>query len=121
MSEETIEQTMERLKREDEVKERAFQKRLEEFDAEARRYRAEKEEEQRSKERAVEKELREKQERREQEMKDSALHSWVVSGGSEEDFGEAWPSLKVEMLKARTLEAEERSRIATQRHMRSTF
>jgi len=121
MSEETIEQVKARLKREDEKKERAFQKRRKELEAEARRYQAEKEKEQRARERAVQEELREKQEEREQEMKESVLYSWVASGGSEEDFEGAWPSLKVEMLKQRTLEAEERSRIATQRHYSSTL
>jgi len=121
MPEETIEQVKERLRKADEEKEKGFQKRLKEMDADAQRYQAEKEKEQRAKERAVEKELKEKQEKREQEMRDSALHSWVASGGSEEDFEEAWPSLKVEMLKRRTLEAEEHARVATQCHFSRTF
>jgi hypothetical protein len=45
-------------------------------------------------------------------MKDSTLHSWVASGGSEEEFEQEWPTLRREMLRQRTLEREESARAA---------
>jgi hypothetical protein len=118
---ETIEQIKARLKREDEKKERAFQKRLEDIKADNRRYRAEKEEEERAKRLAIEKLHREHQEKREQEMKASALHSWVVAGGTEASFEKEWPTLKVEMLRARTLEIEAEGRRGQLEHLREAF
>jgi hypothetical protein len=121
MSEETIEQVKARLKREDEKKERARQKTLAEFDADAARYRAEKEEEQREKERASEKLIRERQEERVLQMKESARSSYLDAGGTEEEFEKAWPEIKAEMLKRRTLEGDSQARADFQRAMWSSF
>jgi hypothetical protein len=118
---ETVEEIKTRLNREDEEKEKAFQKRLKEIDAGNAKWRAEKEKEQRAKELATEKLISERQEKREQEMKDSARNSYLVAGGSEEDFEEAWPEIKAEMLKRRTIEAEAQTRARLQRHYSYTF
>jgi hypothetical protein len=91
-----------RLKSEDEVKEEAFQKRLEQIRAEQAPLRAERE----AKEQAEEQERRnlldEARQMREQEMKDSACSSWLDAGGRAEEFEQEWPSLRTEMLKRRT-------------------
>jgi hypothetical protein len=103
---ESIEQMKARLKRDDEEKEEAFQKRLEEIKEGQAPWRAE----QKAKERAEEQKRRklhdDARQRREQEMKDSARSSWLGAGGTAEEFEEEWPSLRTEMLRRRTLEAE---------------
>ena len=95
---ETIEQMKARLKREDEEKEEAWQRRRDELKARADRYRAEKdaekEKEERAKRQAVEKGREERQRAEERRMKESALASWLAGGGSEAEFEEAWPSLR---------------------------
>ena len=48
-------------------------------------------------------------------MKDSALRSWLDAGGKAEEFEEEWPSLRTEMLRRRTLEAETNARTAQRR------
>ena len=116
MTAESIEQMKAaRLKREDEKKEEAFQKRLEEIKESQAPWRAE----QKAKERAEEQERRMLLEgarhKREQEMKKSALVSWESSGGTEAEFEEEWPSLRTEMLRRRTLEAETDARAAHRR------
>ena len=68
---ETIGQIKERLRREDEEREQAWQRG--EMEAQAEGYRQEKDREQQAKALAVERELQEKREQREQEMKTSAM------------------------------------------------
>jgi len=121
VAEETIEQVKARLKKQDEEKEKARQKKLAEFDAVAQRYRAEKEKEQREKERASQKLIREAQEERALQMKDGARLSYLDAGGTDEEFEEAWPQIKAEMLKQRALEGDSRARLEFQRSMLQTF
>lgn len=54
-------------------------------------------------------------------MKDSVLRSWVHAGGSEEDFEQAWPSLKAEILKRRTIESQADARRGLSEHIRREF
>ena len=115
MTEETIEQLKARLKREEEEKERAFQKKLKEIHAGAAPWRAEKEKEEREKELRQKKLVRESQEKRAQEMKDDALRSYLDAGGTQEDFEEAWPEIKAEMLKRAAIEGESPPRAQSMR------
>ena len=73
MTGETVEQLKDRLRKEDEAKEEAFQKRLEQLRADTAKYRAEKEAEQRTKQQERERLLAGVRESREREMKESAL------------------------------------------------
>lgn len=121
MSEETIEQAMARLKRQDEEKERAWQKRRKELEAEAQRYRAQKEQEQREKELAVEKLHEDLRQKREQEMKDDALRPWLDAGGTHEEFEQAWPEIRDALLFGRALGGVSATRAASFRHAISGF
>jgi hypothetical protein len=115
MTTKSIEQLKARLKRNDEEKEEAFQKRLEEIREGNALWRAEQEAKKRAEEQERRKLLDDARHKREQEMKDSALRCWLDAGGTAEEFEEEWPSLRTEMLKRRTLETETNSRAA---HMR---
>ena len=103
---ETIEQVKARLKRQDEEKEKAFQKRLEEIREAQAPWRAEQEAKERAEEQERQKLLDDARHKREQEMKDSAHRSWLDAGGRAEEFEDEWPALRTEMLRRRTLEAE---------------
>ena len=103
MTTESIEQMNARLKREEEEKEEAFQKRLEQIRAEQAPLRAEREAKEQAEEQQRRKLLDEARQRREQEMKKSACFD---SGGTAEEFEDEWASLRTEMLRRRTLEAE---------------
>jgi hypothetical protein len=99
MATESIEQLKARLKREDEAKEEAFQKRLQEIRESQAEFRAERE----AKERAEHKERQELHEelrqKREQEMKDSARVGWFDAGGTGEEFEREWPAMRTQMLR----------------------
>jgi hypothetical protein len=103
MTGETVEQLKDRLRKEDEAKEEAFQKRLEQLRADTAKYRAEKEAEERTKQQERERLLAGVRESRERETKDSALRPWLDAGGTEEEFEQEWPQLRREMLKERAL------------------
>jgi hypothetical protein len=125
MTEETIEQIKARLKRADEEKERAFQKRLKEIDAEQAQWRKEREAAE-----AAERERREAEFKRrqaeharaeeEREKEDSRLR-WVAAGGTEVAFEKAWPGLWEETLKRRTLEGDNQARVDSARHFIRSF
>jgi hypothetical protein len=115
MTPETVEQLKARLKRQDEEKEEAFKKRLERAYADNAGWRAEQAQKKRLEEQERERLHAGARESREQEMKKSALVSWESSGGTEAEFEEEWPSLRTEMLRRRTLEAETNARAAQRR------
>jgi hypothetical protein len=125
MSQETIAEIKARLKRQDEERERARQKTLNEIRAEQAKWRAEKEREQRAREEATQKLIKERQEERaqveEHRTKELARASWVDAGGSEVDFEKAWPEMWQQTLVARALEGESQARLASQRHIVETF
>ena len=111
----SIEQVKARLRKEDEEKERAFQKRMEEVREGQAAWRAEQEAEERPEQNRRQKLIDDARQKREREMRDSALASWKANGGTEEEFTEEWPSLRTEMLRRRTLEGEEQARTAQRR------
>jgi hypothetical protein len=125
MSEETIEQIKARLKKREEEKKRAFEKRLKEIDAEQAAWRAEREaaeaEEERKREAQRRRVQAERQKAEEERHKDDARDQWMAAGGTEEAFEKAWPGLWEEILKRRTLETEEQARLEFQRYMARTF
>jgi hypothetical protein len=110
MTEETIEQLKARLKRQNEEKEVAFQKTLEQIKADSAAWRAEKEAEERAKDRERQKLLEDARAKREEEKKDSALRPWLDAGGTEEEFEQEWPQFRREMLKERALGGVSRER-----------
>jgi hypothetical protein len=112
MTEESIQRVKARLKREDEEKEKAFQKHLEEIREAQAPWRAEREAKQRAEDQERRRLLEDARHKRERETKDSARRSWLDAGGRAEEFEEEWPSLRTEMLKRRTLEAETNARAA---------
>ena len=42
--------------------------------------------------------------------RDSARRSWKAGGGTEAAFDQAWPSMREEMLKRRTIDADREAR-----------
>ena len=42
-------------------------------------------------------------------MKARVFRSWTANGGTAAEFEDAWPGIKVEMLKQRTIEQETRA------------
>jgi GTPase SAR1 family protein len=81
MTTESIEQMKARLKREDEEKEETFQKRLHEIKESQAPWRAKREAKERTEEQERQKLHEDLRQKREQEMKDSALRSWLDAGG----------------------------------------
>src|SRR5919112_1041355 len=110
MSEGNIEQAVDRIKRQDEEKEKAFQKQLEEIREAQAPWRAEREAKERKAEQERRKLLDNARHKREQETKDSALRSWLGAGGTVEEFEEEWPSIRKEMLRRRALETDASAR-----------
>jgi len=121
MTADHIEQMKARLKREDEAKEKAFQKRLEEIRESRAEFRAEQEKKEWAEEQKRQKLLDDARRKREKEMKNSARSSWLDAGGTAEEFEEEWPSLRTEMLKRRALEAETNARAAQRRSVVSSL
>jgi hypothetical protein len=121
MTGETVEQLKDRLRKEDEGKEEAFQKRLEQLRADTAKYRAEKEAEERTKQQERERLLAGVRESREREMKDSALRPWLDAGGTdEEEFEREWPAMRTQMLRERALSrGSEARRQAHERNLRT--
>ena len=66
--------------------------------------------EEREKQARIRQERAERQKEEEERAKRSALTSWTLNGGTEAEFEEAWPSLRLEMLKRRVLEDEANAR-----------
>jgi hypothetical protein len=87
MTTESIEHMKARLKRDEEEKEEAFQKRLEQIRESQAPLRAEREAKEQAEEQERRKLLDEARQRREQEMKKSACSSWLDSSGTAEEFG----------------------------------
>jgi hypothetical protein len=110
MTPESIEQLKARLKRQDEEKEEAFQKRLEEIRADNARWCAEQE----AKERAEQQERRklheDSRQTREREMKDRARLAWLDAGGREEEFEREWPEMRRQMLRERVVGGDSEAR-----------
>jgi hypothetical protein len=120
MTPESIEQLKARLKRQDEEKEEAFQKRLEEIRTDNARWRAEQE----AKERAEQQERRklheDSRQTREREMKDRARLAWLDAGGREEEFEREWPEMRRQMLRERVVGGDSEARQAfRQRNVRA--
>jgi len=86
---------------------------LKEWGKERRRKEAE---EERDRQARIRQERAERQKEEEERAKRSALTSWTLSGGTEAEFEEAWPSLRIEMLKRRVLENEDRARADQRRN-----
>jgi hypothetical protein len=101
-----VEQLKARLKREDEAKEKAFQKRLQEIRESQAEFRAER----KAKERAEQKERNKLHENLRQkcaqEMKDSALRSRLDAGGTGEEFEREWPAMRTQMLRERATQGD---------------
>jgi len=115
MTKETIEQLKAHLKREDEEKERAFQKTLEGVRESQAPFRAEQEAKKRTEEAERQKLLEDARAKRVQEMQDSARRSWITAGGTDEEFEREWPDMRMEMLRRRTLEDDAKARDAMAR------
>jgi hypothetical protein len=103
MTAESIEQMKARLKREDEEKEEAFQKRLEEIKESQAPWRAEQEAKERAEQKERDKLHENVRQKREREMKDSARLAWLDAGGTGEEFEREWPAMRTQMLRERAL------------------
>jgi hypothetical protein len=115
MTADRVEQLKARLKREDEEKEEAFKKRLEEIRESQAPWRAEQEAKKRAEEQERKKLYEGIRQKQENEMKGRAQRTWIAAGGTEGEFEEAWPSLRTEMLKRRTLEDDANARASQRR------
>jgi hypothetical protein len=120
VSRETIEQLKARLKREDEAKEEAFQKRLEEIRESQAEFRAEQEAKERAEQKERDKLHENLRQRREREMKDSARQAWLDAGGTGEEFEREWPAMRTQMLKERALShGSDARREASERNLKA--
>ena len=115
MTADRVEQLKVRLKREDEEKEEAFQKRLQEIRESQAPWRAEQEAKKRAEEQERQKLLDDARRKRENEMKDRARRTWIAGGGTGGEFEDAGPSLRTEMLKRLTLENDANARASQRR------
>ena len=110
MTGESIDQLKARLKREDEEKEKAYQKTLEGIRESQAPFRAEQEAKKRAEEAERQQLHEDARAKRVQGMKDSARRSWMVAGGTDEEFEREWPEMRTEMLRRRTLEDDAKAR-----------
>lgn len=98
---------VERIKAEKAAEEQRLQDRL----AELERAAIERREEAKAEEKRQEEARRaERQKAKEEGLKRAMFNSWVAKGGAPGEFEEAWPELKAEHLKRRTLEDEDEAR-----------
>ncbi len=125
MSQRTFEERaraeVERIKGEERAKEERFQARLEELREDARRQReaeAERERQEKARRAQQREEARAAEEERE---KRTVFRSWVANGGAPGDFEAAWPDLRAETLRRRTVEAESAARGASRRSAHSSI
>jgi hypothetical protein len=115
MTADRVEQLKARLKKQDEEKEAVFQKRLQEIREAQAPWRAEQEAKKRAEEQEREKLHDDARRKRENEMKNRAHRTWIAAGGTEGEFEDAWPTLRTEMLKRRTLEDDANARASQRR------
>ncbi len=54
-------------------------------------------------------------------MKAAHYRNWIASGGAPADFVAAWPEMRREVLKRRTLETEEQARVENRHRTLRTF
>ena len=101
---------VERIKKEERAEEERKQKRMQELRAESdkRREAEAAEERKRQARRAQEQAKRERVE--DERMKAMVFRSWTANGGTAGEFEDAWPEIKADMLKQRTIERESRAR-----------
>ena len=116
---------VERIKAEEAAEEERGQAKMRELAEQARERReAEAAEEERREEERDAKLRRSREENAEVEerlARDSARRSWKTSGGTEAAFDQAWPSMWEEMLKRRTIDADNAAREAMARSSVSRF
>ena len=93
------------------AKEAAENQRLEERLAELSRDAARRREEAEAEEKRQQEARRAERERaKEEDLKRTVFNRWVANGGAPKEFEAAWPELKAEVLKRRTLANEDESR-----------
>lgn len=63
----------------------------------------------------------ERQRKKAERMKAEVFGSWTANGGTAEEFEAAWPQMRAEMLKQRTIEQDVRAREEMRAHTRSAF
>jgi hypothetical protein len=95
--EERAREEVERIKAQEAAEEERKQERMRELAEEARQHREAQ---------AAEERKREEEER----TKRAVFNSWVANGGAPGEFEAAWPELRAEMLKRRTIEQDSQAR-----------
>jgi hypothetical protein len=98
---------VERIKAKEAAEKQRLQERLAELSRDAARRREEAEAEER---RQQEARRAERERVKEEDLKHTVFNSWVANGGVPGEFEAAWPELKAEVLKRRTLENEDAAR-----------
>ena len=108
--EERAREEVARIKNEERAEEKRKQKRMQELraDSDKRREAEAAEERKREARRAQEQAERERVE--DEQMKARVFRSWTANGGTAGEFEAAWPRIKADMLKQRTIEHETRAR-----------
>jgi hypothetical protein len=101
---------VERIKREERAEEERRQKRMEELRVESDKRREAKAAEERRREARRAQEQAERERVEDERMKAGVFRSWTANGGSAAEFEDAWPGIKADLLKQRTIEQETRSR-----------
>lgn len=118
---ETIEQLKARLKKEEEEKEEAFRKNLEEAKDANAKWRADREAEERAKEQERQRLVEGARQNRENETKDRARLAWIDAGGTGEEFEEEWPAMRRQMLRESALNRDSEAREASRQSILRGF
>jgi len=110
MAKETTQQMVARIKRQDEEKEEAFQKRLKEIKADNAKWRARQEEQERAAEQERQKLHEGLRQRKEQEMKGFTREAWLGAGGTVNEFEQEWSAMRRQMLRERAVGRDSEAR-----------
>jgi hypothetical protein len=112
--EERAREEVERIKAQEAAEEERKQERMRELAEEARQHREAQAAEERKREAERDAKLRRSREEKanveEERTKRAVFNSWVANGGAPGEFEAAWPELRAEMLKRRTIEQDSQAR-----------
>jgi hypothetical protein len=103
---EQVQAEVERLAAKDREREAQAEARMAELREDARKHQAEKAERERQEKAEHARRREASRQAAEDRDKRAMSNSWVAQGGAPGEFEAAWPALRAEMLKARTLEGE---------------
>jgi hypothetical protein len=123
--EERCREEVARIKAEEAAEEERKQERMRELSEQARDYREAEAAEERERKAERDAKLRQTQKERargeEERAKRPMFNTWVAQGGDPGEFEATWPSMRLEQLRQRTLEADSAARESQRRQALSRF